>query len=154
MKLTMETSSSALVLAAERASEVMHANPISIRANATVNDGIRVLCDHGISAAPVIDEAGRPIGVISQSDILAFLRESTHELFGPATKTEGTMNPGQSTRIRDVMTEGIFTIPAHALIRRVVEQMVGLKVHRLFVIDEDGVLIGVISTLDLLGRLK
>jgi len=35
----------------------------------------------------------------------------------------------------------------------VIEEMVGLKVHRLFVVDETGVLVGVISALDVLRRM-
>ena len=37
--------------------------------------------------------------------------------------------------------------------RRVVEDMIRLKVHRLFVVEKDGTLIGVISSLDVLRRL-
>jgi len=35
----------------------------------------------------------------------------------------------------------------------VVEDMIRLKVHRLFVVEKDGTLIGVISSLDVLRRL-
>jgi predicted transcriptional regulator len=32
--------------------------------------------------------------------------------------------------------------------------MVGLRVHRLFVVDQDGILVGVITTMDVLKQLK
>jgi CBS domain-containing protein len=37
---------------------------------------------------------------------------------------------------------------------KVVSEMVSLKVHRLFVVDDDGILVGVISALDVLRHLS
>ena len=34
--------------------------------------------DRGFSAAPVIDAAGRPVGVLSRTDLLVHEREQTH----------------------------------------------------------------------------
>jgi len=36
----------------------------------------------------------------------------------------------------------------------VIEDMLGLRVHQLFVVDQDQVLVGVISTLDVLRHLR
>ena len=41
-----------------------------------------------------------------------------------------------------------------AHVSRVIGDMVGLRVHRLFVVDDDGVLVGVITTMDVLKRLQ
>ena len=62
-----------LVLHAETAEDVMAPNPISIRAEAGVPEAIVLFTEKGIAAAPVIDEAGRPIGVVSRSDLLIHL---------------------------------------------------------------------------------
>ena len=58
-----------LVLRAQTAEELMVPNPISLRAEAGVAEAIKLFTEKGIAAAPVIDEAGRPIGVISRSDL-------------------------------------------------------------------------------------
>ena len=42
----------------------------------------------------------------------------------------------------------------HRFSKRVVSDMLGLHVHRLFVVDAAGVLVGVISTMDVLRHLK
>ena len=52
------------------------------------------------------------------------------------------------------MTPAVFAVAPDTPIHRVVSDMVGLHVHRLFVVDEVGVLVGVISTMDVLRHLS
>ena len=153
-----------LVLRAETASDLMTPNPISVEAEAFVGEAIALLIDRGISAAPVIDDAGRPIGVLSRSDILIHQRESTRHasLFDqtewdvpPRRLREGfEVEVVDSTLVRDIMTPILFTVALDASCKMVVEQMLSLKVHHLFVVDEDGALVGVISSLDILRHLR
>ena len=118
------------------AEELMTANPLSVRAGASAEQAAAFLVERRISAAPVIDEAGRPVGVLSQSDLTVHQREGS----GGAC-------------VADLMTPAVFSVAPAAPAARVVQEMVRLKVHRLFVVDELGVLIGVISALDVLRRL-
>ena len=55
--------------------------------------------------------------------------------------------------VRDVMTPAIFGVAPDTPAAEVVREMVALKVHRLFVVDSAGVLVGVISALDILRHL-
>src|SRR5207249_7811364 len=64
-----------LVLEAATAEELMTTNPISIHASASVQEALALLTDRGFSAAPVIDDAGRPVGVLSRTDLLVHERE-------------------------------------------------------------------------------
>jgi len=52
------------MLADATASEFMEPNPVSIRDTATVAEALAVLTDRGHGAAPVVDEAGKPVGVL------------------------------------------------------------------------------------------
>src|SRR5438046_2819594 len=65
-----------LTLNATTAAELMVANPVSMRDKATIQEVVALLTDKGFSAAPVIDAAGRPIGVVSRADIVAHDRET------------------------------------------------------------------------------
>src|SRR6188768_2744522 len=51
---------------------VMTPNPKSINRHATVRETAEILHEHGIHIAPVIDDAGRPIGVVSRTDLLDY----------------------------------------------------------------------------------
>ncbi len=130
---------------------------------------LALLTDKGFSAAPVIDGAGRPIGVLSRADIIVHDREKI-EYLAPVPeyyeKSELTTNTGESlqpgfqiektdiTRVRDIMTPVVFSVTPETPAGRVVEDMVALKVHRLFVVDRNGILVGVISALDVLRHLR
>jgi CBS domain-containing protein len=142
-----------LVLEAQTAADLMTANPVSIRSSATVQDAIAVFVDKAISAAPVIDEAGRPIGVISRTDVLTHEREL---LLGQrsATSAQGANRGADTARASDLMTPIVFSLRAEAPASRVVGEMVSLNVHHLFVVDADGSLVGVISALDILRKLR
>jgi CBS-domain-containing membrane protein len=156
-----------LYLDALTAADLMTPNPVSIRAEASVREAIALLTDRDIGAAPVIDEAGHPLGVVSQSDILVHDRERIaplgdtpdfytrveldHEWDGLPEGFE--VEHVDRTTVREIMTPVVFAVSPDATTARVVEEMVQMRVHRLFVTDEDGALIGVISTMDLLKRL-
>jgi CBS domain-containing protein len=129
-----------LVLKGRKAADLMTANPVSIREGATVREAVEFLTRHEISGAPVIDAAGRPVGVLSRADILVHDREAVD----PAADAE---------RVRDIMTPAVFCVPPDAPASRVARELVDLKVHRLFVVDDRGTLVGVISALDLLRHL-
>jgi CBS domain-containing protein len=158
-----------LVLAAETAADLMTANPVSIRAEATIREAVALLTDKGISAAPVIDEAGQPVGVLSRTDILVHDREKVDYLEAQPeyySRPELTTAEGEDLSrqfqvervdpvpVRDVMTPVVFSVSPEASVRRVVEDILALKVHRLFVVDSSGVLVGVVSTLDVLRHLR
>jgi CBS-domain-containing membrane protein len=56
--------------------------------------------------------------------------------------------------VRDVMTPAVFCVALDTPACRVVEQMCELNVHRLFVVDEDGVMVGVITAMDIIRHLR
>ena len=138
------TGTAPLTLAAETAHDLMTPNPVSIEADAPVADALALLTDRGLSAAVVIDEAGRPHGVITRDDILVHERE---RLDSPVPATP------DPTRVADIMTPTVFSVTPDTAARAVVQQLLGVKVQQLFVVDDDGALIGSISTFDVLRHL-
>jgi CBS domain-containing protein len=65
-----ESKAKSLTLKGRTAADLMTEHVVSITEDAPLHEAIAVLTDRGFSGAPVINEAGRPVGVISQSDIL------------------------------------------------------------------------------------
>jgi CBS domain-containing protein len=161
MPVTKEEAFTKLTLGAKTAADLMTPNPVSLGENETLSAALALLTDRGIKAAPVIDAAGRPVGVLSGTDLLIHNRERVNYSrvaadSDPRTGSESAADEnveGNGTRVRDVMTPAVFSVAPETLAARVIEQMAALKVHRLFVVDATGVLIGVISALDVLRRL-
>mgnify|MGYP000863918107 CR=1 FL=1 len=52
------------------AADLMTRNVVSIAENASLHEAVALMADRGYSGAPVINEAGRPVGVLTQSDVL------------------------------------------------------------------------------------
>jgi predicted transcriptional regulator len=75
-----------LRLEAHIASDVMTSNPVSIREELTVHEAVVFLTERKISAAPVINQAGRPVGVVSEADILRHDREHAKRVLDPQRK--------------------------------------------------------------------
>ena len=153
-----------LTLRAETAGDLMSANPISLRVGGTVREAMVVLLDRDVAAAPVIDEAGRPVGVISVTDILVHERQASLPLgvqaelsaaarFIGKLRDEFEIEVADPTTVGEVMTPGIFAVKQDCSTEKVVADMLKYRVHRLFVQDGECVIIGVISTTDILRNL-
>ncbi len=87
-----------LLLQADTAGGLMTSNPLSIRADAGIAEAISFLTDKGFSAAPVIDVAGRPVGVLSRADVLVHCRE------------QDRARPDLAS-VGDVMTPAVYCVP-------------------------------------------
>jgi CBS domain-containing protein len=161
--------SSRLVLLAENAAGLMSERPVSVNSHSCLREALAFLVEKGFSAAPVIDGAGRLVGVLSRSDLLAHdletfehvaeapefyddrqLKGPNDERLGPGFQVEKV----DGTRVCDVMTPAVFCVLPDDSAAKVIHDLVSRKVHRLFVVDEHNVLVGVITTMDVLRRLQ
>lgn len=155
-----------------RAADLMMPNPISIRRGATLHEALELLTDRGFGAAPVIDERGHPIGVISRTDILMHQRDCACHNCSPKCTgsnhdcTDWDLLPEASsseelpadalggTTVSEIMTPAIFTVALDTPVAEIARRMVELRIHHLFVSDEDFAIVGVISPLDVLRFLR
>jgi CBS domain-containing protein len=124
-----------------RVSELMQADLETVSPETSVNDVFVALAESRISALPVVDEAGRLVGVISRTDILG----SEEDAEGEAARTALF----EQAVVRDLMTSPALTIGPEASVQHAAQQMLATGVHRLFVTDRDRA-VGVISITDIL----
>lgn len=156
-----------LTLKCATAGEMMTPNPISLTSISTLKRALAFLIDHHFSAAPVIDDAGHAVGVISVTDIMRFIKKQ--DAFRPGRCeyydntwlnlpkdgcVDATVNGGAETEVHHVMTPMVFSVTPQTPASQVIDAMLAENVHRLFVVDDVGVLIGVISTFDILKKLR
>jgi CBS domain-containing protein len=157
-----------LVLGAKCAQELMTAHVVTVRETATVKEAVELLTENEISAVPVVDEAGCPVGVVSRSDIVAHDCEKVEYLAAcggdtkSAVRTHATRaarrkvhsKNAQSKLVGEIMTPVLFAVAADTPASSVVDAMLALKVHRLFVTDSADNLLGVVSAIDVLRHLR
>ena len=139
------------------ASDLMTQPPISLCGRATIPEALHLFLERGFHAAPVIDEAGKPIGVLSMADVMRHdLDRGTHASHGDRDipLPDGfELEDVDFARVEDIMTPTVFTIPKELRMPAIIQQMLDLDVHQLYVVDKNGLLIGVITTKDIVRYL-
>ena len=123
-----------------RVAELMQRNVRTVGGDATVADAIVSLADGHISGMPVVDGAGKVIGVLSTTDLLTAEAEA-----GDSAARQTLL---ENTSVRDIMTPRPFTVAPDEDVREAARQMLYADVHRLFVAEGDKV-VGIISTTDI-----
>jgi len=54
----------------KKAHQIMTRKPFVLPQNATIVDAIRIFNSHNVSCVPVVDDRGKPVGIITWRDIL------------------------------------------------------------------------------------
>jgi len=132
---------SSLSLRAATASDLMTPGPTSLSATALVPEATTFLTERGFGAAVVINEAGHGLGVVTKTDLLIHARQRK-----PGLEPD-------DTPVTEVMTPAVFSVRPETPAASVIEQLLVLNVHHLFVAEPSGFIIGVISPIDVLRKL-
>lgn len=156
-----------LELQATTVEEVMTDSPLSIHESSSAQEAIKLFSEHKFSAAPVINEVGHPVGVISKSDLLFRLlsprpQQSLDEDWfecGNILTSEPEMDVVihshqlERTTIGDLMTPMVVSVSPDDAVEHAIGVLTTRNIHRLFVVDRDNVLVGVLSATDVLKHL-
>lgn len=117
---------------AVRVREIMNRELFSVRPEEPLNATLEAILALSITGAPVVDERGKPLGLVSLRDLVA-------------------EKPGTTAGER--MTRPPATVPAEARIGEAARRLAGTRYHRLIVVDEGGRAVGMVSSLDLIRGL-
>ena len=132
--------------------DVMNTRVIALKRSADFKEIVSVLRQHGVSACPVLNDAGQVIGVVSEADLL-------YKEADPGT-------PCGSIRMRwklseeskanavtagHLMTSPAVTIQPGAPVAVAAKVMQDRRLKRLPVVTDDGTLIGIVSRADILS---
>ncbi|WP_028805513.1 CBS domain-containing protein [Streptomyces sp. 142MFCol3.1] len=133
-------------------SEVMTRDVVTVRPDTSFKEITSVLSSHGISAVPVADEHGAPMGLVSEADLLGKQVEQPEKYGGQAAPPRW---PHERAKARAEHAAGLMTSPvatAHAdwSVAQAAREMNRHHVKRLVVVDETDHIIGIVSRPDLL----
>jgi CBS-domain-containing membrane protein len=132
--------------------DIMTTRVISVRKDASFKDMAAMLRSSRISAFPVIDDAGRVIGVVSAGDLLvkeAVLAGGTSLLAALRHIREDDKAAGVTAA--DLMTAPAVTIGPDASVADAARLMYDRRVKRLPVVTAAGRLMGIVSRVDVLA---
>ena len=114
---------------------------------------VQMIEDNRISAIPIIDKHGMPVGVVSEADLLFKERRGELELdSSPLHLFRHRLDRAKVDGViaSDLMTSPAITVPASTSIVDAARIMDQRNVRRLLVVDERGRIAGIVSRSDLL----
>ena len=133
-------------------SDVMTQAVVSVPPDAPYRAVVDVLVENRISAAPVVDDFHRVVGVVSEADLLRKIEYAGDEeprLFdGRRRRADRTKSKGRQAR--DLMSSPAITAQEQTSIAAAARLMDGEGVKRLPVVDDAGRLTGIVTRGDLL----
>ena len=141
------------------AKDVMTTRMVTVSPGAPVREIAELLRDNRVSAVPVVDADGAPLGIVSEGDLLrrpelGTLRRPSWWLDLLAEPREKALDyiKSHGGNAKDVMTRQLVTVLEDASLEEVADTLETHRIKRVLVL-RDGRLIGVVSRADLLHGL-
>ncbi len=114
--------------------EVMTRNPVCCAPETRLSDAARLMAEHDCGELPVLDEGGRPIGVVTDRDICC--RGMAQE-------------KGPDASVREVMSRPAVTTTPDADLDDCCRTLEENQIRRIPVVDETGRCCGMVSQADI-----
>lgn len=141
------------------AADVMTRNVVAVSPDAPLSQAVRLMLDRRISGLPVLDTDGRPVGMLTEGDLIRRAETGTDApragwlsiIFTPG-RLAGDYVQTHGRRVADVMTPDVISVTETTPLSDVAELMRSRRVKRLPVTRDDSV-VGIVSRSDLLGAL-
>jgi CBS domain-containing protein len=124
----------------------MTTDPVTVQEGATLKEAIALLARHRLSAMPVLDDARRVVGVISEADVIrdmVLADPRAHEIPVHESATRGFQH------VADVMSGHPVTVTSDAELASAVELLTSTVVKSVPVVDR-GRLVGMLSRSDVI----
>jgi CBS domain-containing protein len=141
--------------------DIMQRDPVTARPQDTVETLLRTLREHELPGVPVVNEGGRCVGIVTESDLV--LRDEEEDLrlplhfdllggtvfLGPVKRFEERFRKAVAATVADMMTEDPIVIAPDADVQEAARTIAEHRHNRLPVV-EHGRLVGVVTRLDVL----
>jgi CBS domain-containing protein len=142
-----------------QASDIMTAPVVTVTPETTVRDTAKCLLEHRISGVPVVDRAGKLVGIVSEGDLMRRRESGTERrpswwlaLFSDAESQARAFVKQHGGRVSDVMTRRVVTIAEQTPLEEVADTLEKNRIKRVPVM-RNGELVGIVSRADLLHGL-
>jgi len=139
-----------------RVRDIMSRSVVAIQATQTMVEAANTLLAHEISGAPVLDDQGRCVGILSAGDFVKNLSdaqltggEARHRVVRDLPDGPFRLDAIGGERVSAHMSPAVQSIQPDALLLDAARIMCAQHVHRLPVIAPDGHALGMVTALDM-----
>ena len=135
-----------------RVIDLMTTEVFTIGPDETIKDAARIMVNERVSGLPVVDDAGRLLGILTEADFLE--RELDKEspsggllgaIFDPSSRH------GDAVTVREAMSTNVVTVASDATLAEAARLLAANSIKRLPIVDADGVVLGVLSRADIVA---
>jgi CBS domain-containing protein len=138
------------------AADIMTRRVFTLPASLSLEGAAWALAHRGVSGAPVLDDDGTLVGVLSEADLL-----ETRVGDGLAGAADLDAEDGEGVGVgrasmevvADAMTPALLAVGPGDPVSEVIALMIAHRAHRVLVLDDAGALAGIITTVDVLREL-
>jgi CBS domain-containing protein len=139
------------------AADVMTRDVVTVRPNDTLRHAAQIMLDRAISGLPVVDAEGRPVGVVSERDLIHLDEDAEKRArWWLDILAEGEeLSPdflaaihGMNRTVAKVMRTDLITVTEQTPLREVAERITRQNIRRVLVV-QDGKLVGIVARRDL-----
>jgi CBS domain-containing protein len=132
----------------------MRACGVTLRETADIWEIARAFAARGVSGAPVVDEAGKLLGVVSQRDVIRYLDEAPRARprtggFYAEAEPDPEPRPARIPTARDLMSAPAISADEDTPVIRLCTMMLCRGIHRI-IITRGSEVRGIVTTMDLL----
>lgn len=145
----------------QTARDIMTTHLVTIRPMDTVHDALLLMAENRLAALPVIDQAGKCLGMVSQSDIISIAREKDVEHAESGAKEVVSLlcrgvalDELTDERVEDLMSDRPVVACTDDSVTDLADKMLAAEIHHIPVVDDGGKLLGMVSTMDILAGLR
>ena len=140
-----------------QARDVMASPVITVGKTATVRDVAKILLGNHISAVPVVDNVGKVVGIVTESDLMHRAEAGTehpyswwvHFVAGDATVAADYVK-SHAAKIEDVMTSDVVTATPETPLHEIATLLEEHQIRRVPIVDKLGNLVGIVSRANLI----
>ena len=134
-----------------RVAEIMTTEVLTVTPETSLKQVAEMLTARGIAGMPVVDEEKHVLGVVSEADIILKERRAAQPdaLHRMLHRTNGTAAKKAARTAGEAMTSPAVTLTASRRVDVAAALMLDRQVNRLPVVDEHGVLVGIVTRADL-----
>jgi CBS domain-containing protein len=139
-----------------KAADVMTHPVVTIESDASVTTAVNLMLQNRISGVPVVDRAGKLVGIVTEGDFLRRTETGTEQrrprwlefLLGPG-RGAGDYVKSHARRVAEVMTAEVLSVGLDTPLDEIVRLMERRHVKRVPVV-ENGKIVGIVSRANLL----
>lgn len=117
------------------AEDIMTSNPACCGPDTPLTDVARVMVENDCGCVPVVDEAGRPVGVITDRDIACRAVAQKHDT--------------RAMVAADCMTTPVVSVVRDETVEECCELLESNQIRRVLVVEDDGALCGIVALADI-----